>query len=76
MFFFNSVLITQRNNGRILGFQKGKLPTKHLGAPLSHKLIRHASWQDLVDKVKARLSSWAIKPLNLLGILVMVKLVI
>ena len=76
MFFFNSPLITQRNIGRILGFQKGRLPTKYLGVPLSQKLIRQASWQDLVDRVKARLTSWAIKPLNLPGRLVMVKSVI
>ena len=76
LFFFNSSLTTQRNIGRILGFHKGRLPTKYLGVPLSHNLIRHASWQDLVDRVKARLSSWAIKPLNLLGRLVMVKSVI
>ena len=28
IFFFNSPLITQRNIGRILGYQKGSLPTK------------------------------------------------
>ena len=74
--FFNTPLITQRNIGRILGFQKGRLPTKYLGVLLGQKIIRHASWQDLVDRIKSRLSSWAIKPLNLPGRLVLVKLVI
>ena len=55
IFFFNSSLITQRNIRRILGFQKGRLPTKYLGVPLSQNLIRQASWQDLIDRVKARL---------------------
>ena len=76
VFFFNTPLITQRNIGRILGFQKGRLPTKYLGVPLSQKIIRHASWQDLVDRIKSRQSSWVIKPLNLSGRLVLVKSVI
>ena len=57
MFFFNSLLITQRNIGRILGFHKGRLPTKYMGVPLSQNLIRHASWKNIVDRVKARISS-------------------
>ena len=44
IFFFNTPLITQRNIGRILGFQKGMLPTKYLGVPLGQGIIRQASW--------------------------------
>ena len=44
IFFFNTPLITQRNIGRILGFQKGMLPTKYLGVPLGEGIIRQASW--------------------------------
>ena len=76
LFFFSSPLITQKKIGGILGFQKGRLPTKYLGVPLSHKLIRRASWKDLVHRVKARLSRWEIKPLNLPERLVMVQSVI
>ena len=32
--FFNTLLITQRNIGIILGFQKGMLPTKYMGVLL------------------------------------------
>ena len=52
------------------------MPTKYLGVPLGQGIIRQASWQDLLDRVKARLVSWVLKPLNLPGRLVMVKLVL
>ena len=40
IFFFDTPLITQRNIGRILGFQKGMFPTKYLGVPLGQGIIR------------------------------------
>ena len=43
IFFFNTLLITQRNIGRILRFQKGMFPTKYLGVPLGQGVIRKSS---------------------------------
>ena len=57
IFFYNTPAITQRNISRILGFTKETLPSKYLGVPLGQGTIRKASWQDLLDRIKARLAS-------------------
>lgn len=73
IYFFNTPPITQRNIVRILGFQSGTLPTRYLGAPLSEKIIRQASWQDLLDKIKSRLNDWTFRSLNFPSRLTLVK---
>ena len=52
------------------------LPTKYLGFAFGQGTIRQASWQDLLDRIKARLTNWVLKPLNLLGRIEMVKSVL
>ena len=73
VFFFNTPTVTQRKIGRILGFSKGTMPSKYLGVPPRQGNIRKVSWKDLIDKIKAILANWTLKPLNFPSRLVMVK---
>ena len=73
VFFLNMAPIIQRNIVKILGFYGGSFPFKYLGVPLGLGAIKSASWQDLMDRLKGRLSSWIIQPLNLPCRLVLVK---
>ena len=73
VFFLNMAPIIQRNIVIILGFYGGSFPSKYLGFPLGLRAIKSASWQDLMDRLKGRLSSWILQPLNLPCRLVLVK---
>ena len=50
--------------------------SKYLGNSLRQGTIRKVSWQDLLNRIKARLASWTLKPLNLPSRLVLVKSVL
>ena len=76
VFFLNTTPITQTNIVRIWGFTKGSVPSKFLRVPLGKGIIRNTSWQDLIDRIKGKLSSWVLKPLNLPSRLVLVKSVL
>jgi len=73
VFFFNTPGITQHNILRIFGFSKGSLPSKYLGFPLWEGSYKNISWQDLLDRIRRRLASWTLRPLNLPSLLVLVK---
>jgi len=45
IFFFNIPLFTQCKIIRILGFQKGSLLSKYLGAPPVENTLRNISWE-------------------------------
>ena len=55
-FFMNTTPIVQRNIVRILGFSQGVMPSKYLGVPLGVGKLKKASWQELLDKMKQKLS--------------------
>jgi hypothetical protein len=65
--FFNTPLVIQHNIIRILGFQKGSLPSKNLGAHLILNASRNISCEDLMSKFDLKLSSWPFRSLNLPG---------
>jgi len=73
VFFFNTPVITQRNILRILGYPKGSFPSKYLGVPLVEGAVKKVSWQDLVDRIRRRLASWTLRPLNLPSRLLLIK---
>ena len=73
IFFMNTDRITQRNIIRIFGFTKGTVLSKYLRIPLGMGQLRKASWQDLLDRMKQKLSSWVLCPLNLPSHLILVK---
>jgi len=43
LFFFHTLILTQRNIAQILGFSIAKLPSKYLGAPLFDSAIKHTA---------------------------------
>lgn len=76
LFFFNTSIPVQRNLSKILKIQRNSLPTKYLGIPLSEYTPKAANWEDLLNKMKARLSSWTHRALNMASRLVLVKSVL
>ena len=75
IFFTNTDIITQRNIIRIFGFTKGTMPSKYLGIPLGMGKLRKDSCQDLLDRMKQKLSSWVLHHLNLPSRSILVKAV-
>ena len=73
VFFVNTPPTTQRNILRILGFSKGAFPSKYLGIPLGLGRMQKESWQELLDRMKQKISSWVLRPLNLPSRLILVK---
>ena len=76
VFFLNTALATQRNIIHILGFSKGSMLSKYLGIPLGVGKLKKTSWQELLDKMKQKLSSSVFRPLNFPNRLILVKTVI
>ena len=52
------------------------MPSKYLGTPLGVGVLKKSSWQELLDQMKHRLSSWVLRPLYLPSWLVLVKAVL
>ena len=73
VFFVNTPPTTQRNILRILGFSKGAFPSKYLRIPLGLGRMQKESWQELLDRMKQKLSSWVLHPLNFPSRLILVK---
>lgn len=58
------------------GLQQGTLPVKYLGLPLSPKKLSKRDYQPLIDRVRARVSSWTAKHLSFAGRLQLIQSVI
>lgn len=76
VFFFNTLVISQHNIVKIVGFQQGSLPSKNLGAPLIDSSKQVASWEYLVLRLEWRLSSWTFRTLNFANRATLVKSVL
>lgn len=76
IFFFHTPAVTQSSIACILGFTIANLPSKYLGAPMTHSALKHSSWKLLLEKLEARLSSWTYKALNMASCLVLIKVVL
>ena len=73
VFFVNTPPATQKNILRILGFSRGDFPSKYLGIPLGIGRPKTEEWQELLDRLKQRLSSWVLHTLNFPSRLILVK---
>ncbi|XP_024004423.1 uncharacterized protein LOC112081868 [Eutrema salsugineum] len=62
----NNLPLVREMAGRF-GLQQGSLPVRYLGLPLMPHKLRAQDFQPLVDKVKARISTWTIRHLNFAG---------
>ncbi|XP_018460019.2 uncharacterized protein LOC108830945 [Raphanus sativus] len=58
------------------GITQGSLPVKYLGLPLSPKRLRCDDYQPLIDKIKARVSSWTARHLSFAGRFVLIQSVL
>ena len=72
----NTAPIVQRNIVQILSFSRGVIPSKYLGVPFGMGRLKKASWKELLNIMKHRISSWVLQPLNLPSILVLMKVVL
>lgn len=76
LFVFNTSIPMQRNLSKILKIQRKSLPTKYLSIPLSEYTLKATNWEDLLNKIKFRLSIWTNRALNMASGLVLVKSVL
>jgi len=76
IFFFHTPPATQRITARIIGFSQAKFPSKYIDAPLIDSALKHASWNQLIEKLESLLSSWTYRTLNMASRLIMIKVVL
>ncbi|GJU77776.1 putative RNA-directed DNA polymerase, eukaryota, reverse transcriptase zinc-binding domain protein [Tanacetum coccineum] len=58
------------------GCEAGAFPFSYLGLPIGSNMSRIASWQTLIDRFKARMSSWKANLLSIGGRLTLIKSVL
>eukprot|EP00253_Pinus_taeda_P012904 PITA_12904 len=75
-FIFNTPEAIKAHLTRTLGFKQGELPTKYLGNQLDIHPTRMKNWQEVIDKIKKRLSNWAFRSLNIASRIVLLKAVL
>jgi len=76
IFFFNTNIVVKKNISKIMGFQRDSLPSKYLGVPLTTKPILKSIWEPLINNLQVKVSKWTIRSLNLVGRLVLTKIVL
>jgi len=76
IFFFNTHIDVQRNLTNILGFERKTLPTKYLGVPLTDKVGKKSTWENMINKQQDRVKIWTYQALNFVGMLVLTKAVL
>eukprot|EP00253_Pinus_taeda_P030826 PITA_30826 len=75
-FIFNAPEAIKAHLTRTLGFKQGVLPTKYLGNQLDIHPTRMKNWQEVIDKIKKRLSNWSFRSLNIASRIVLLKAVL
>lgn len=76
VFFFNTDITIQRNLTRILVFQRDQLPSKYLGMPLTDKPLSKGVWELVTNRLQDKVRKWTCRSLNLVGCLVLTKVVL
>jgi hypothetical protein len=76
IFFFNTHIDVQRNLTNILGFKRKTLPTKYLGVPLTDKVGKKSTWENMINKRQDRVKIWTYQALKFVGMLVLTKVVL
>lgn len=74
--FFHTTVTTEDVIARIHEFPIVVLPSKYLGAPMIASVLRNSSWNILLERLEACLSSWTRKALNMASRLVLIKFVL
>eukprot|EP00253_Pinus_taeda_P028277 PITA_28277 len=72
-FIFNNLEAIKAHLTRTLGFRQGELPTKYLGNQLDIHPTRMKNWQEVIDKIKRRLTNWSFRSLNIASRIVLLK---
>eukprot|EP00253_Pinus_taeda_P007421 PITA_07421 len=75
-FIFNTPEAIKAHLTRTLGFRQGDLSTKYLGNQLDIHPTRMKNWQEVIDKIKRRLTSWSFRSLNIASRIVLLKSVL
>eukprot|EP00253_Pinus_taeda_P036043 PITA_36043 len=76
IFFFNTHLAIQKHLSSILGFKRGNLPSKYLGAPLTSKPWQKHHWESTLAKLENKCRHWTHRALNFAGRLVLTKAIL
>lgn len=76
IFFFNTHVSIQNHLTNILGFRKGTLPSKYLGAPLTTKPWKKVHWERLIANMEKRCKHCTHWALNFAGRLVLTKAIL
>eukprot|EP00253_Pinus_taeda_P027470 PITA_27470 len=76
IFFFNTHLAIQKHLSSILGFKRGNLPSKYLGAPLTSKPSQKHHWESTIAKLENKCRHWTHRALNFAGRLVLTKAIL
>eukprot|EP00253_Pinus_taeda_P022878 PITA_22878 len=76
IFFFNTHLAIQKHLSNILGFRRGNLPSKYLGAPLTSKPWQKHHWEKILAKLENKCRHWTHRALNFAGRLVLTKAIL
>lgn len=76
IFFFNTHLAVQKNLSIVLGFRRGNLPSRYLGAPLTVKPWQKNHWEKILASMEKRCHHWTHRALNFAGRLVLTKAVL
>eukprot|EP00253_Pinus_taeda_P001856 PITA_01856 len=72
-FFFNTVEPVKNHLTRVMGYQKGDLPTKYLGTMLDSSTLKIGNWKNILEKIMKRLENWTFRALNLAARVVLLK---
>ncbi|GAV80044.1 hypothetical protein CFOL_v3_23506, partial [Cephalotus follicularis] len=73
IFFCNTCRRTREHILRITHFRQDTLPVKYLGLPLITSRLTKQHCAPLIEKIQARVNSWATKTLSYAGWLQLIK---
>lgn len=76
IFFFNAHLAIQKHLSNILGFWRGSLSSKYLGASLATKPWQKIHWEKILVKMEKRCKHWTHRSLNFSRRLVLTKAIL
>lgn len=67
LFLDGNNMINSADIASSVGISQGSLPVRYLGLPLLPRKLRRGEYQPLVDKVRARVTSWTSRQLSFAG---------
>lgn len=76
IFFFHTHPAIQKHLSNLLGFRKGCLPSRYLGAPLTLKPWQKVHWEKILANMEKRCKHWTHRALNFAGRLVLTKAIL